>query len=155
MSDKSWLLISLYWPRHLSVTLTVAGCLMFCSFLISVFTAFEVMSVENHIWFTAASTDTMKYKSLIPWCTQSMSFPQRTPDGVNSVEAVLRRLMILRGGAERSISYGFKSWLNWRGLHDLRCRDKQASPCSRKGYDAFQHPHVSVELINTLCAEVG
>lgn len=58
MSDKAWLLISLYLACHLSVTLTVAGCLLFCSLLISVFTAFEGMSAENHIWFTAASADT-------------------------------------------------------------------------------------------------
>lgn len=58
MSDKEWLLISLYLPCHLSVTSTVAGCLLFCSLLITVFTAFEVMSAENHIWFTTTSTDT-------------------------------------------------------------------------------------------------
>lgn len=56
MSDKAWLLISLYLPRHLSVTLTVAGCSVFCRLLISVFTAFEVVSAESHIWFTAASS---------------------------------------------------------------------------------------------------
>lgn len=78
------------------MTLTAAGCLLFCSFLISVFTAFEVMSAENHIWFTTALTDTMEYKALFSSAHNPGPFPRRARCR-KSVEVVLLVMLLGKG----------------------------------------------------------